>query len=108
MQCVSPTEPIRSATVIDCNVAESTPQLVCRSRARSTGNAISHEYTSRLPDDARLETDRVQNIAPGGVMARRQRLEVGVETFARVGWHPDRQSSNHQTVAIDILPRMHY
>ena len=37
-------------------------------------------------------------------MARRQRLEVGVETFARVGWHPDRQGSNHQAVTIDILP----
>ena len=50
VQCDSPTEPIRSASVIDCTVAESTPQLVCRSRARSTGNAISHEYTSRPPD----------------------------------------------------------
>ena len=37
-------------------------------------------------------------------MTRRHRLEVGIETFARVGRHPDRQGSNHQAVTIDILP----
>ncbi len=51
VQRVSPTEPIRSVSVIDCTVAESTPQLVCSSRARSAGNAVNHEYTSRLPDE---------------------------------------------------------
>ena len=36
-------------------------------------------------------------------MTRRHRLEVGVKPLTRVGWHPDREGSNHQAATIDIL-----
>ena len=38
-----------------------------------------------IPCKWTMRSDRVQNITPGGVMTRRQRLEVGIEAFARQG-----------------------